>query len=61
MALTTVAVAADKQFQRLPNDVLPRNYTLAIVPDLKALNFTGKLEITAEVRTKAKLASKGCV
>ena len=43
-------VAAEQQFQRLPNDVVPKNYKLAITPDLKAFTFTGKLEIAAEVR-----------
>ncbi|KAL5489416.1 hypothetical protein EMCRGX_G018506 [Ephydatia muelleri] len=42
-------VAAEQQFQRLPNDVVPKNYKLAITPDLKAFTFTGKLEIAAEV------------
>ena len=38
-----------KPFQRLPTDVVPRNYKLELTPDLKAFTFKGKLEITAEV------------
>ena len=49
MAQDSTAVA-EKHFQRLPKDVVPRNYKLEITPDLKAFTFTGKLEIVAEVR-----------
>ena len=38
-----------KPFERLPTDVVPRNYKVELKPDLKALTFEGKLEITCEV------------
>ena len=38
-----------KPFQRLPKDVVPRNYTLELTPDLKGFTFGGKLKIDAEV------------
>ena len=39
----------EKQFERLPSDVLPVNYKVEIQPDLNAFTFKGKLEITAKV------------
>ncbi len=42
---------AKKPFERLPTDVLPRNYKLELKPDLKLFTFEGKLEITTEVGT----------
>ena len=39
-----------KPFERLPTNVVPRNYNLELTPDLKAFNFKGRLEITVEVR-----------
>lgn len=39
-----------KAFERLPADVVPRNYKLELTPDLKAFTFKGHLEITAQVR-----------
>ncbi len=41
---------AKKPFERLPTDVLPRNYILELRPDLKNFTFEGKLEIITEVR-----------
>ena len=38
-----------KPFERLPTNVVPRNYNLELTPDLKAFNFKGRLEITVEV------------
>ena len=40
---------AQKSFERLPMNVLPRNYHLELKPDLAAFTFEGKLEITTEV------------
>lgn len=39
-----------KPFERLPTQVVPRNYKLELTPDLKEFTFNGKLEITVEVR-----------
>ena len=39
----------EKQFERLPSDVLPVNYKVELQPDLNAFTFKGKLEITAKV------------
>ena len=38
-----------KPFERLPTDVLPRNYKLELKPDLQAFTFAGRLEITVHV------------
>ena len=38
-----------KPFERLPTDVVPRNYAVELQPDLKKFVFTGKLAITVEV------------
>ena len=38
-----------KPFERLPVDVVPINYKVELKPDLEALTFEGKLEITAKV------------
>ena len=38
-----------KPFQRLPTDVVPRNYKVELQPNLSTFIFKGKLEITAEV------------
>lgn len=43
-----------KPFERLPTDVVPRNYKVELKPDLKALTFEGKLEITCEVLEEEK-------
>ena len=40
-----------KPFERLPTDVVPRNYKLELTPDLTGFTFKGRLEITAEVAT----------
>ncbi|KAL5489625.1 hypothetical protein EMCRGX_G018741 [Ephydatia muelleri] len=40
-----------KAFQRLPKDVVPKNYAVELTPDLKAFTFGGKLRIDAEVVT----------
>ena len=42
-----------KPFERLPTDVVPRNYKLELKPDLKALTFEGKLDLTCEVNYSA--------
>lgn len=39
-----------KVFQRLPKDVVPKNYAVELTPDLKEFTFGGKLRIDAEVR-----------
>lgn len=44
---------AKKPFERLPTNVLPRNYKLELKPDLKKFTFEGQLEITAEVSQPA--------
>ena len=36
-------------FERLPTNVVPRNYRVELTPDLKALTFRGRLDVTAEV------------
>ena len=51
-SLVVCKIMADqekKPFERLPTDVVPRNYKVELKPDLKALTFEGKLEITCEV------------
>lgn len=45
-----------KPFERLPTDVVPRNYKLELKPDLKALTFEGKLEITCEASCYHKIS-----
>lgn len=41
---------SDKEaFQRLPTDVVPRNYNVELTPDLTKFTFLGRLDITAEV------------
>lgn len=50
--LSSVAKMSEKKtFERLPTDVIPRNYAVELQPDLKKFIFTGKLAITVEVRT----------
>jgi len=49
-----------KPFERLPTDVVPRNYKLELKPDLKALTFEGKLEITCEVQNPTKKVVLNC-
>ena len=42
--------SSDKEaFQRLPTDVVPRNYNVELTPDLIKCSFLGRLDITAEV------------
>ena len=38
-----------KPFQRLPTDVVPRNYKIELRPDLEKFSFQGKLDISVEV------------
>ena len=38
---------------RLPKDVVPLDYTIAIVPDLEAKTFTGTERVTLQVRAPA--------
>ena len=40
-----------KAFERLPTNVIPRNYKVELAPDLKAFTFSGKLEVELEVRS----------
>ena len=48
--LSSVAGMSEKKlFERLPTDVVPRNYAVELQPDLKKFVFTGKLAITVEV------------
>jgi hypothetical protein len=43
-------MAEDKKpFERLPTNVVPRNYKVELTPDLKAFTFKGVLDVTAEV------------
>lgn len=42
-----------KPFERLPTNVVPRNYKIELTPDLKAFTFKGKLEVTADVSSRA--------
>ena len=45
---TTLRIMSEmekKAFQRLPTDVVPKNYKLELTPDLKAFSFEGKLEV----------------
>ena len=49
MEQSEVEKSSDKPFQRLPVDVIPRNYRLELKPDLKTFTFQGSLEITVEV------------
>ena len=46
-----------KEFQRLSQDVIPKNYALTLQPDLKAFTFEGKEDITIEVRKVAILTA----
>lgn len=39
-----------KAFERLPTNVIPRNYKVELTPDLNAFTFSGKLEVEVEVR-----------
>lgn len=41
--------AEKKPFTRLPTNLVPRNYTLELTPDLEKFTFLGKLDITVEV------------
>ena len=54
VAKISMADQEKKPFERLPTDVVPRNYKLELKPDLKALTFEGKLEITCEVLEEEK-------
>lgn len=38
-----------KDFQRLPKNVVPKRYTLALTPDLQTFTFEGKVDIDIEV------------
>lgn len=38
-----------KPFERLPTNVKPKHYRLALIPDLKALTFRGDVSIEIEV------------
>ena len=40
-----------KEFERLPTDVLPKNYQLTLHPNLTEFTFAGKQVIEVEVRT----------
>ena len=42
-------MAEKKPFERLPTNVVPRNYRVELTPDLKAFTFAGRLDVTAEV------------
>ena len=42
-------VEKSKPFERLPVDVLPRNYPYQLKPDLNAFTFQGSLQITVDV------------
>ena len=46
-----------KPFQRLPTDVVPRNYKVELQPNLSTFIFKGKLEITAEVANTLAICS----
>ena len=59
LLLASCCKMADKEkkpFERLPTDVVPRNYKLELKPDLKALTFEGKLEITCEASCYRKIS-----
>ena len=43
-------MSGGKLFQRLPTNVVPRNYKIELRPDLEKFSFQGKLDILVEVR-----------
>ena len=53
MEQSQVEKSSDKPFERLPVDVLPRNYRLQLKPDLNAFTFQGSLDITVEVAVRS--------
>lgn len=50
-----------KAFKRLPTDVVPKNYTLELQPDLVKHTFTGKLDITLQVNRPTKTVVLNCI
>lgn len=46
---------AKKPFERLPSNVVPKNYGLTLQPNLTEFTFTGKEVIDLEVRGILKL------
>ena len=47
---TRTMSATKKPFERLPTNVLPKNYNLTLQPNLTEFTFTGKEVIDVEVR-----------
>lgn len=45
-----VTMSENKTFQRLPKNVLPKHYTLELVPNLETLSFKGKTSVKVSVR-----------
>ena len=56
-----------KPFERLPADVLPRNYRHELKPDLNAFTFQASLQTTVDVgvlnseRERKRERERGCV
>ena len=62
-ALAAAPAAAEAHHKReiLPDSVVPLHYDLSLAPDAEALSFTGKLEITVEVRTPVRSVTLNAV
>lgn len=45
-----VTMPENKQFQRLPKNVVPKHYDLELVPDLGTFSFKGKTAVKVSVR-----------
>ena len=47
--ITSAMTAVKNKYERLPTDVVPKNYNLTLHPDLTEFTFSGKEVIDVEV------------
>ncbi|PVD38990.1 hypothetical protein C0Q70_01615 [Pomacea canaliculata] len=51
----------EKKFERLPKDVVPKNYNIRLQPDIEKFTFVGSEEVEVEVKSSVKFIRLNCV